>query len=73
MSARRAWLRPGALAVIALALVAAGVVISGILPLADAGALAGRTTPVLGFVSAITMVAEPARDAGLFVVIAQQL
>lgn len=73
MTARRAWLRPGALAVIALALIATGVVVSGLLPLADAGSLAGRTAPVLGFVIAITIVAELARDAAVFDVIAQHL
>lgn len=73
VTASRAWMCPGALAVTVLALVAAGVVVSGLLPLADARALVGRTAPVLGFVIAITIVAELARDAAVFDVIAQQL
>lgn len=59
--------------VLALIAVAAVCVISGILPSADAGALGLRTAPVLGFVVAITIVAELARDAGVFDVLAQRL
>ena len=73
MTSRRAGLRPGAIAVMALVVVAVALVVSGVLPLADAGALTRRTTPVLGFVIAITIVAELARDAAVFDVIAQHL
>lgn len=73
MTAGRRRLRPGALLVILLVVVAAVVVATGILPAADAGALAGRTAPVLGFVVAITIVAELARDAAVFDVVAQHL
>ena len=59
--------------VLVLIAVAAVCVISGILPSADAGALGLRTAPVLGFVVAITIVAELARDAGVFDVLAQRL
>ena len=59
--------------VLALIAVAAIVLVTGILPSADAGALGLRTAPVLGFVVAITIVAELARDAGVFDVLAQRL
>lgn len=59
--------------VLALIAVAAVCVIGGILPAPDAGALGLRTAPVLGFVVAITIVAELARDAGVFDVLAQRL
>lgn len=67
--------RIGAGTVIVLALIAAAAVflVSGILPASDAGALGRRITPVLGFVVAITIVAELARDAGVFDVLAQRL
>lgn len=48
-------------------------IVSGILPRADAGALGARIAPVLGFVVAITIVAELARDAAVFDVVAQRL
>lgn len=69
---RRRW---GAGTTIVLALIAAAVVciVSGILPRADAGALGARIAPVLGFVVAITIVAELARDAAVFDVVAQRL
>lgn len=56
-------------------LVAAAVafVVSGLLPTADAGALGARIAPVLGFVVAITIVAELARDAAVFDVVARRL
>jgi Na+/H+ antiporter NhaD/arsenite permease-like protein len=47
--------------------------VSGLLPAPDAGALGERIVPVLGFVVAITIVAELARDAGVFDVLAQRL
>ncbi|KQQ67461.1 arsenic transporter [Microbacterium sp. Leaf320] len=60
---------------IVLVLIAVAVVciVSGILPRADAGALGARIAPVLGFVVAITIVAELARDAAVFDVVAQRL
>ena len=48
-------------------------VITGLLPRADAGALGERIAPVLGFVIAITVVAELARDAAVFDVVSQRL
>lgn len=67
--------RGGAGTIIVLVLIAAAAVciVSGILPRADAGALGARIAPVLGFVVAITIVAELARDAAVFDVIAQRL
>ena len=59
--------------VLALVAVAAVAFVTGILPRADAGALGLRVAPVLGFVVAITIVAELARDAGVFDVLAQRL
>lgn len=59
--------------VLALIGIAAVCVITGVLPAADAGALGTRIAPVLGFVVAITIVAELARDAGVFDVLAQRL
>lgn len=73
MTARGARLRPGAVVTLALMGVAVVVVTVGVLPLADAEALAARTAPVLGFVIAITVVAELARDAAVFDVVAQHL
>lgn len=55
---------------IAVALVC---IVTGVLPSADAGALGARIAPVLGFVIAITIVAELARDAAVFDVVAQRL
>ncbi|MEV7973177.1 SLC13 family permease [Cellulomonas sp. NPDC089187] len=48
------------------AVVAAALIVSGALPGADAGALVGRVLPVLGFVAALTVVAECCAVAGLF-------
>ncbi|WP_251438776.1 SLC13 family permease [Microbacterium sp. USTB-Y] len=73
MTARRARLRPGAVAVVALVILAAAIVATGVLPVADAEALGARTAPVLGFVIAITIVAELARHAAVFDVVAQHL
>ena len=73
MTAGRARLRPGAVAVVALVVLAAAVVLTGILPAPDAEALGARTAPVLGFVIAITIVAELARHAAVFDVVAQHL
>lgn len=63
----------GTAVVLALIVVAAVCVFTGLLPAADAGALGARITPVLGFVVAITIVAELARDAAVFDVLAQRL
>ena len=63
----------GTVVVLALIMVAAVCVFTGVLPTADAGALGARITPVLGFVVAITIVAELARDAAVFDVLAQRL
>lgn len=67
--------RPGPGTIIVLVLVAIALVclVSGILPAPDAGALGARITPVLGFVVAITIVAELARDAAVFDLVAQRL
>ncbi|WP_241796880.1 SLC13 family permease [Microbacterium sp. C5A9] len=67
--------RVGAGTIIVLALVAAAAVclVTGLLPRADAGDLGARIAPVLGFVVAITVVAELARDAAVFDVVAQRL
>ncbi|MDR6143792.1 arsenical pump membrane protein [Microbacterium foliorum] len=73
MSATRR--RPGAGTIIVLALIAVALVciVTGVLPPSDAGALGARIAPVLGFVIAITIVAELARDAAVFDVVAQRL
>ncbi|MDQ0727093.1 SLC13 family permease [Microbacterium sp. W4I20] len=73
MGATRRRIGAGTIAVLALIAVAAVCVITGLLPAADAGALGARIIPVLGFVVAITIVAELARDAGVFDVLAQRL
>lgn len=59
--------------VIALVGAAAVCILSGLLPPTDAGALGARIAPVLGFVVAITIVAELARDAAVFDVVSQRL
>ncbi|UFS58396.1 SLC13 family permease [Subtercola endophyticus] len=64
---------PGRVFVGALVLVAAVVVVTGILPPASSVALAERVGPVLGFVVAITVVTELAADAGLFSVVSDRL
>ena len=56
-----------------LMVVALGCVLTGFLPPTDAGALGERIAPVLGFVVAITIVAELARDAAVFDVVSQRL
>ncbi|MGN8027893.1 SLC13 family permease [Microbacterium sp. 22242] len=58
---------------VALLVLALVLVVTGLLPTHDASALAGRTAPVLGFVVAITIVAELARDAAVFDLIAQRI
>lgn len=63
----------GTVVVLALIVVAAVCVFTGLLPAVDAGALGPRIAPVLGFVVAITIVAELARDAAVFDVLAQRL
>lgn len=56
-----------------LAIVAVACLLSGLLPRPEAEALGMRVAPVLGFVVAITIVAELAREAAVFDVIAQRL
>ncbi|MGJ0390376.1 SLC13 family permease [Microbacterium sp. CGR1] len=73
MSATRRRLGAGTIIVLALIVVAVVCIVSGILPRTDAGALGARIAPVLGFVVAITIVAELARDAAVFDVVAQRL
>jgi arsenical pump membrane protein len=63
----------GMVVVLALAALAVVTVATGLLPRADAGALGLRIAPVLGFVVAITIVAELARDAAVFDVVSQRL
>ncbi|MFK3676974.1 SLC13 family permease [Microbacterium sp. NPDC090218] len=58
----------GGLVVVALVLV-----LTEYLPQSDADALGQRVAPVLGFVVAITIVAELARDAAVFDVVSQRL
>lgn len=73
VSATRRRLGAGTIIVLALIAVALVCIVTGILPSADAGALGARIAPVLGFVIAITIVAELARDAAVFDVVAQRL
>ena len=73
MSATRRRWGAGTIIVLALVAVALLCVVTGLLPTADAEALGARIAPVLGFVVAITVVAELARDAAVFDVIAQRL
>lgn len=73
MSATRRRLGAGTIIVLALIAVALVCIVTGVLPPADAGALGARIAPVLGFVIAITIVAELARDAAVFDVVAQRL
>lgn len=63
----------GTWVVVALVVIALVCVVTGILPGTDAGALGERIAPVLGFVVAITIVAELARDAAVFDVVSQRL
>ncbi|MFJ6533640.1 SLC13 family permease [Microbacterium sp. NPDC091662] len=63
----------GTWVVAGLVVVALVCVVSGFLPRSDAGALGERIAPVLGFVVAITIVAELARDAAVFDVVSQRL
>ena len=51
--------------------VSALLVATGILPLQDAAAVAGRVWPILAFVVAITVVTELAAEAELFRVVAE--
>jgi len=73
VSATRRRLGAGTIIVLALIAVALVCIVTGVLPPADAGALGARIAPVLGFVIAITIVAELARDAAVFDVVAQRL
>lgn len=73
MSATRRRLGAGTIIVLVLIAVALVCIVTGVLPSADAGALGARIAPVLGFVIAITIVAELARDAAVFDVVAQRL
>lgn len=65
--------RPGTIVVAALLLVAAVFVLTGLLPADDASALGRRVAPALGFVVAVTIVAELARDAAVFDIVARLL
>ncbi|WP_152354238.1 ArsB/NhaD family transporter [Brachybacterium subflavum] len=65
--------RSGALAIGALVLAAVLCILSGGLPSQDLAALMARVAPVLGFVLAIAVLAELAREAGLLDVIAHGL
>ena len=58
---------------IALLLIACVCAVSGLLPPADAAAVAERTAPILGFVVAITIVAELGSEAGVFYALAQRM
>lgn len=73
MSKKTARAGAGAWVVIGLVVVAVACVLTGILPTSDASALGERIAPVLGFVVAITIVAELARDAAVFDVVSQRL
>ncbi|MEV7799257.1 SLC13 family permease [Microbacterium foliorum] len=73
MSATRRRLGAGTIIVLALIAVGLACIATGVLPPSDAGALGARIAPVLGFVIAITIVAELARDAAVFDVVAQRL
>lgn len=73
MSATRRRLGAGTIIVLAIIAVALVCIVTGVLPPSDAGALGTRIAPVLGFVIAITIVAELARDASVFDVVAQRL
>ncbi|MFF2388841.1 SLC13 family permease [Agromyces sp. NPDC058104] len=63
------------IAVVGGLLVALGIiaVAGGVLPIEAVGALAARSAPILGFVVAMTIVAELAAEAGVFRSIAQHL
>lgn len=63
----------GTAIVLVLVVVAAICLIGGLLPAPDAEALGLRIAPVMGFVVAITIVAELARDAAVFDVLSQYL
>lgn len=73
VSATRRRLGAGTIIVLALIAVALVCIVTGVLPASDAEALGARMAPVLGFVVAITIVAELARDAAVFDVVAQRL
>ena len=62
-----------AIAGAALLLLAAGAVVFGVLPPAALAEVAARVAPILGFVVAVTIVAELAARAGLFDVVAAWL
>lgn len=63
----------GTVIILALVAVAAICVLTGLLPTHDAESLGLRIAPVMGFVIAITVVAELARDAAVFDVLSQHL
>ncbi|MCT1476694.1 SLC13 family permease [Microbacterium sp. p3-SID336] len=73
MGERRARIGAGTAIVLVLVAAAAVCVLAGVLPAPDAAALGARTAPVLGFVVAITIVAELTRDAAVFDVVSQRL
>ncbi|QLD13012.1 SLC13 family permease [Microbacterium oleivorans] len=57
----------------ALLLLAAGAVVSGVLPPADVAGIVERVAPILAFVVAVTVVAELAATAGVFDIAAGRL
>ncbi|UOQ90548.1 arsenic transporter [Agromyces endophyticus] len=63
------------IAIVGAVLIALGLVAmaTGVLPVEAVGALAARSAPILGFVVAMTIVAELAAEAGVFRAIAQHL
>ena len=65
--------RIGTVLTVLLLVVAAIVVISGVLPFDDFRMLTGRVAPVLAFVVAITIVAELASAAGVFTALAERM
>ncbi|MCS5735341.1 SLC13 family permease [Herbiconiux daphne] len=65
--------RVGPILTALLLIAAVVVVITGVLPRDDFFALAGRVSPVLAFVIAITVVAELASAAGVFTALAERL
>ncbi|MGA1836703.1 SLC13 family permease [Herbiconiux sp. 11R-BC] len=65
--------RVGPIITLGLLALAAVAVLTGLLPLADFGALVERVSPVLAFVVAITIVAELASAAGVFTALAERL
>lgn len=63
------------IAIVGAALIVCGIaaIASGVLPLEAVGALAARSAPIIGFVVAMTVVAELAAEADVFRAIARRL